>query len=281
MRSVAIEVDDARLEATVHGEQGPLVVACHGFPDGPSTWRAQVPALVEAGFRVVTPWMRGYAPSGRGGSYDVTRLGRDVLAWAEHLSPWEPVSVLGHDWGAIAAYAAAGLEPARIRRLVSLAVPHFGALFPHALRRAQVQRSWYILFFQTPRWPEVALARPDGALVRRLWREWSPGYTLPRDEADAIITSIRAQPSAVLGPYRALWSALARRAPVWRKVAAPSLYIHGVDDGCLGAELVDGVERGFEQVSVHRLPGGHWVHLESPGAVTELTVAHLTSAYGA
>lgn len=274
MGEVVIEVEDARLVGQLHGEAGPLVVASHGFPDGPSTWRTVVPALVAAGFRVLTPWMRGYAPSGAGRDHDVARLGRDLLAWADALSPGAPVDILGHDWGAIAGYAAAGLAPARVRRFVAIAVPPWPALLPAGVTPRQVRRSWYILFFQLPRWPEVALARPDGALVARLWRDWSPGYDLPVPEKNAIVASIRAQPRAVVAPYRALYRSLARGAPLWRPVRAPSLYLHGVDDGCLGGELVDGVEAGFHDVVVRRLPGGHWVHLEHE-AVPRLVADHL------
>ncbi len=42
---------------------GPLVLALHGFPDTARSYRHQLPALAAAGYRVVAPFMRGYAPT--------------------------------------------------------------------------------------------------------------------------------------------------------------------------------------------------------------------------
>ena len=111
--------------------QGPLVLLLHGFPDTAHTWDEVRPALAEAGYRAVSPFMRGYAPTEvpADGKYDSDTLGQDVLALIDALGGG-PAIVVGHDWGASAAYSAVGLGPERIRFLVTVAVPHPASLKP-------------------------------------------------------------------------------------------------------------------------------------------------------
>src|SRR5258708_3650864 len=80
--------------------RGPLVLLLHGFPDTPQTWDRARPALAEAGYRAVTPFMRGYAPTEipHAEAYDSDTLGRDALALIEALGERDAV-VVGHDWG--------------------------------------------------------------------------------------------------------------------------------------------------------------------------------------
>jgi pimeloyl-ACP methyl ester carboxylesterase len=91
----------------------PLALVLHGFPDAPPTFAPLLGALADRGYRVVAPWLRGYAPSPLAGPYDVDRLADDVLAWADRLSPTQPVALVGHDWGAAVTYVACARAPAR------------------------------------------------------------------------------------------------------------------------------------------------------------------------
>jgi len=94
--------------------KGPLVLLVHGFPDTAHSWDVVRPALGEAGFRAVAIFTRGYAPSSipRDGRYDSDTLGRDLLALVQALGE-ERAVIVGHDWGASAAYSAATLDPSR------------------------------------------------------------------------------------------------------------------------------------------------------------------------
>src|SRR5262245_65544400 len=96
---------------------GPLGLCLHGFPDDARAWRHQVPALVDAGYRVVTPFMRGYAPTSQpaDGRFDALALGEDVAALLEALNAEDAV-VIGHDWGAAATYFGALLAAQRMRK---------------------------------------------------------------------------------------------------------------------------------------------------------------------
>jgi epoxide hydrolase 4 len=165
------DLGDVRLHYVEAGE-GPLVLLLHGFPQFWYEWRHQIPALVEAGFRVVAPDMRGYnfsdkPPGVR--AYRLELLARDVerliLACAERKA-----SVVGHDWGAIVAWIAAMRYPERVGRLAILNVPHPARLLEGFLSPGQLLRSSYIFFFQIPRLPEAVIRAGEFALLRFVLR---------------------------------------------------------------------------------------------------------------
>ena len=53
------DINGVRIYAMEQGE-GPLVILVHGFPELAFSWRHQLPALAEAGYRAIAPDMRGY-----------------------------------------------------------------------------------------------------------------------------------------------------------------------------------------------------------------------------
>jgi pimeloyl-ACP methyl ester carboxylesterase len=271
-----VDTGGATLGCLVAGD-GPLVICAHGFPDCARSFRLQAPALVAAGYRVVAPWMRGYAPStpARDRRYDAAALGSDLIALARHFSPAAPARLVGHDWGAVAAYAAVALAPRAFSHLVTIAVPHLRIAGPRFVTPAQLRRSWYMGLFQLPRLAERKLVADDFALVDRLWRDWSPCLALPNDELAAIKSAMRGRERELLAYYRAMFS---RAAPATarllrRRTHVPSIYVHGIDDGCIGVELAEGVERAYAgPIAVHRLPGGHFVHQEAVEQFNDILV---------
>src|SRR5205085_8411863 len=122
---IEVDANGIHFVALTMGE-GPLMLCLHGFPDDARTFRHQMPVLAKAGYRVVAPFMRGYAPTSASpaGNYQTAALGRDAAALVEALSPEAKAVVFGHDWGALAAYGAALLAPDRIRKLITAAVPY-------------------------------------------------------------------------------------------------------------------------------------------------------------
>jgi pimeloyl-ACP methyl ester carboxylesterase len=249
----------------------PLALVLHGFPDAPPTFAPLLGALADRGYRVVAPWLRGYAPSPLAGPYDVDRLADDVLAWADRLSPTQPVALVGHDWGAAVTYVACARAPARFTAAVTLAVPHPAVFVRSLARRRQLARSWYMLAFQVPGVERLAAAR-DFALIDRLWADWSPGFTLPAELRAALHATLRTSWPAPLLYYRALTrppgAALARLRRRDR-IAVPTLYLHGARDGCIGPEVGVGAERfftaGYRREVVPDV--GHFVAAEAPMAI--------------
>jgi pimeloyl-ACP methyl ester carboxylesterase len=161
---------------------GPLALCLHGFPDTAHTWAHLLPALAGAGFRAVAPFMRGYAPTGlpADGAYHTGALAADAVALHQALGGDGDAVLIGHDWGAEAAYAAAAEAPGRWRRLVTLAVPPAGldpVLFSDY---EQLRRFFYLFLFRDPGGlAEAVVAADEMSFLDRLWADWSPGSTRP------------------------------------------------------------------------------------------------------
>lgn len=274
-----LDLPDVSLSVTVEGA-GPLVIAAHGFPDDPSTFDPIVPALVAAGYRVARPTMRGYAPSGVStrGRYDLLALGGDLVAIADRFSPDAPARLVGHDWGAAAAYAASAIAPARVSHLAALSVPHLRAFLGAMARPAQLRRSWYMVFFQLRGVADAAVRADDLAFVDRLWRAWSPSYTPSANEMEAVKAALRDRVAPALDYYRALPRTLAdasARRALLAPTAVPTLRLHGAEDGCVGAEIGAGEAR-FHAAGLQRkiIEGaGHFLTRERPAEVSAALLA--------
>ncbi|MEL6983680.1 MAG: alpha/beta fold hydrolase, partial [Actinomycetota bacterium] len=88
--------------ATEWGDpSGPAVLCLHGFPDSPATFHHQITPLTDAGYRVITPTLRGYEPSSQptDGDHTLATLATDVIGWLDDLGV-EHAHLVGHDWGA-------------------------------------------------------------------------------------------------------------------------------------------------------------------------------------
>jgi len=170
---------------------------------------------------------------------------------------------------------------------VGLAVPYGKGLTTAFVADGdQQRRSWYMFFFQT-RLAEMAIQLNDFAFLDRLWREWSPGYVPPASDRSALKEAF-GQPgilSQALAYYRQLFTppslpaAQALEALASRPIAVPTLYLHGAEDGCMSAQLSEGMEamftHGLERVV---MPGvGHFLHLEQPDAVLDHILRFLKS----
>jgi len=266
---------------------GPLALCLHGFPDSAHTWRRLAPDLVDAGYRVVAPFQRGFAPTAipPDGAYQTGALARDAVALHEALGGDGRAVIIGHDWGASGTYGAASLAPERWRRVVTAAVPPSGALGSGFLTFDQLQRSWYMFFFQHPL-SDVVTGMDDLAFIDRLWADWSPGYDATEDLA-LLKPSLRdpANLAAALGYYRATLGSTppnpayeAEQAATQQSTPQPTLYLHGADDGCIGVALADGAEAFLGEGSrVEVVEGaGHFLHLERPEVVNPLILDFLT-----
>ncbi|HEY2774354.1 MAG TPA: alpha/beta hydrolase [Candidatus Binatia bacterium] len=279
-RTIEVDANGIRFVAFELGS-GPLLLCLHGFPDDATTWRRQMAPFADAGYRVVAPYMRGYAPTSAapGGIYQTAALGRDAAALVEALSPDQQAVVFGHDWGALAAYGAALFAPSRIRKLVAAAVaygPRLTTAF--ATNYAQQKRSWYMFFFQTLM-AEMAVSHDDLRFIRNLWSDWSPAWKYTDADIAPVLQTL-ARPGvleAALGYYRCLFDP-SRQDPAlmadqmrlgMEPITVPTLYLHGSNDGCMGLELCEGMEEAFpgglEKTVIDG--AGHFMHCEKPEQV--------------
>jgi pimeloyl-ACP methyl ester carboxylesterase len=264
---------------------GPLALCLHGFPDSAWTWRHLLPELASAGFRAVAPWLRGYAPTEVPSrpSYGVGALVADVEALHDALGGDARAVLIGHDWGAIAAYPAASFAPERWSRVVTMAVPPPAAMGDTFLRYEQLKRSFYVFLFQTPI-AELAVGADDLAFIDGLWRDWSPGYDASGD-LPLVKDALRAPAnlSAAIGYYRATLGAAPPDPAYAAETAAPTtppqptLYLHGENDGCLGVDSARGALGALSPGSrAEILAGvGHFLHVERPDVVNRLVVEWL------
>jgi pimeloyl-ACP methyl ester carboxylesterase len=266
---------------------GPLALCLHGFPDSAWGWRHLLPDLAGAGYRAVAPFMRGYAPTEvpADGRYQTAALSLDAIELHEALGGGDDAVIIGHDWGAMATYGAANAAPDRWAKVVAAAVPPAGAMGAGFLQYAQLRRSWYMFFFQSPM-ADLVVPMNDLEFIDHLWEDWSPGH-----DASADLLRVKAclgdpaNLSAALGYYRATLGEgfkdpelddlqNAGSAPT----VQPTLYLHGRNDGCVGAELAEsaGAFLSHEASRVEVLDGvGHFLHLEDPDRVNGLIIDFL------
>ncbi len=260
VRSTTVQANDLEFGLLEAGS-GPLALCLHGFPDTAHTWRHLLPALAGAGFHAVAPFMRGYAPTAvpADGAYQLGALIADAVALHEVLGGDADAVLIGHDWGAEAAYGAAAHAPDRWRRLVTLAVPP-ASLDPVLFSDyEQLKRFFYLFLFRDPLgFADALVASDQMSFLDRLWHDWSPGYDAGEDLA-RVKESLRdpANLAAAIGYYRTAGAAggsggssgaaggpaetagryAAEELAARRQAPQPTLYLHGADDGCIGVEL--------------------------------------------
>ena len=261
------------------------MVLLHGYPEFWYGWRQQIPALAEAGFRVVAPDARGYNLSSKPAgvsAYTPRRLAADVRDLIAERGA-SRAYLAGHDWGAAVAWVAAMAHPEVVERLAILNVPHPRRML-ESLRRPsrQVGRSWYIFFFQLPWLPERAVRAGDWWGLRRGFERDARAGAFTAQDIDRY-REAWSQPGAVsatINYYRASMRrpgsnrASSRPAAGLAPVQAPTLVIWGERDRYLGADLAEPRRADVPNLErVVRLPGAsHWVQHDEPEHVSQLLI---------
>jgi pimeloyl-ACP methyl ester carboxylesterase len=259
---------------------GPLLILLHGFPESWYGWRHQITPLAEAGYRVLAPDQRGYGASDkpRGvAAYALDTLTADVVGLIDAYQR-EKATVIGHDWGGVVAWAAIARHPSRFDRAVILNAPH-----PDAMLRelkgifSQFLKSWYALFFQIPRLPEILLRRADFRwLVNAMTNSSRPGTFSTADFQ--IYKAAWSEPGALTSMvnwYRAGFRI--KRAP-YPLVEVPTLLIWGSKDRFLGPGIARSSYALCESAHLEWLEEAtHWVQHEEPERVNRLILDFLNA----
>ena len=283
LRDGYAELGDVRLHYVEAGD-GPLVVLLHGFPEFWFGWRSQIPALAEAGFRVVAPDMRGYNLSSRPArvaAYSIDRLAADVRDLIRERGA-DRAFLVGHDWGAGAAWATATNHAEVVERLAILNAPHPNRMLRGLRQPRQLARSWYMFFFQLPGLPERLLSAAGYSALRRAFDDARPGAFTPQDIARYV--EAWSQPGAVtamLNYYRAAFRRASRRGQERiGQVRAPTRIIWGERDRHIGAELAEPDRADVPNLErVVRLPdASHWVQHDEPELVGKLLIEFFAGA---
>ena len=275
----------ARFHVVEQGE-GPAVVLLHGFPTFWWTWRHQITALAEAGYRAIAMDLRGYGGSDHPPhGYDPFTLSADVAAVIRSLGESEAV-IVGHGWGAFVAWSMAVLEPDVVTAIVPVSSPH-----PRRVRSASMQ-PWrrrislgYAAGFQVPFLPERALTRDEGARVGDLITEWSgtPGW--PDTEALSMYRSAFMRwPTAHTAIEFHRWAGRSVPRPdglrymsrMKADINADVLHVHGSRDPMMSIDACEGSAsfvRGSYALSA--MDTGHFPHEENPRQFNELLITWL------
>jgi pimeloyl-ACP methyl ester carboxylesterase len=294
MQSTTIETATLAFGCEISGPQvGRPVILLHGWPDDVRTWDRITPALHAAGLRTVVPYLRGFgsilfhsAKIMRSGQ--LSALGQDLLDLADALG-LNSFAVVGHDWGARAAYIASCLAPERVTQCVALSVG-WGTNDPtQKLSLRQTQNYWYHWYLALDRGAE--LVRNDRLnFTRHLWTVWNPNWRISDEEFSATAASFENPDWAdiVLHSYRVRWGlaptdpayqAIETRLAAEPTIIVPTLVIHGGRDPCNDPSTSQGKEHFFagpyQRLVLDRV--GHFPQREAPKAVAEATTRFLTS----
>jgi pimeloyl-ACP methyl ester carboxylesterase len=258
--------------AREHGAGAPVLLL-HGFPETSIMWVPLMERLAGLGFHCLAPDQRGYSPGARPedpAQYGYDQIAGDVFAFMDAMA-WPRAHLIGHDWGALAGWAALDIDPARVLSWTALSVPH-----PMAFRSIieqsddQRQKSGYIQLFQQAGVAENVLSANEYQPLRNLYATHS------REEAAEYI-DVLSQDGALTGAlnwYRTAMPQAGTRE--WRPVATPTLHVWGRDDMAVGREATEACRRFVTgPYQLIELACGHWIVQEALDEVTPPVVAHL------
>ncbi len=295
--------------------KGPAVVFCHGFPEIAYSWRHQLPAVAEAGFRAIAPDQRGYGESSAPEAvtdYGITELTGDLVGLLDALGIERAVFV-GHDWGGFVAWAMPVLHPERTAGVIGVCTPYM-AIPPTSMMRAMVDgedERHYILWFQKPGVAESVMdsrARlifdrlmraplEPAAMAKRLtssgkfemnpfrrieeFRGESPSIVSP-EELDVYVSAY--EKSGFRGGinwYRNIDRNIREHPEIGTKpLALPCLMITAEWDVALPPRLAEGMKErcsDLEMCNIER--AGHWVQQEFPEQVNKAIVGWLNRRF--
>lgn len=296
------------------GDDGaPAVLLVHGFPELAYSWRHQIPALVDAGYRVLAPDMRGYGQSSRPeriDAYDIHALTGDLVAVLDDAGVDRAVFV-GHDWGAATVWNAAQLHPQRVAAVVGMSVPPLprGHRLPtESFRKMFGDNFFYMLYFQEPGVADAELGADPRRTLSRLFGSFDPA-----DEADVSMRMLRPGPegwverfptptgladwitpdefeyyvnvfsetgfTGALNWYRNLDRNWELTATGTTPIEVPAMFLTGADDpvgAFFPADRATQVVKGpYRAVTVEG--AGHWLQQQKPDVVNAALLEFLAS----
>ena len=268
------------------------VLLVHGWPDAPRGWNQVAAHLEAAGWRTIRPYLRGFGPT-RFLSADTPRTGhgpalaRDIVDLADAIG-LDRFAVVGHDWGARAAYTVAALFPQRVTAIAALALAYQpGGVFA-VPGFSQARAFWYQWFLCLDQGADAVRRDPLG-FARIQWDTWSPPGWFDDAEFAATAESFT-NPDWVpvtLHAYRDRFLAgeahdprydpLERRLREIRQLSCPALMVQGAADFCDEPQSSQGLDRfftgGYTRLLLNGI--GHFPHREAPQEVAEAVLGHL------
>jgi pimeloyl-ACP methyl ester carboxylesterase len=299
-----IETNGIRMRLAIMGDSGPLVIMAHGWPESWYSWRHQIKAVAEAGYRVVAPDMRGYGGTDAPPDvedYDIVTIAADIVGIVDAYGEDQAI-LMGHDWGSIVAWNTVLLHPERFSALVAMSVPYSGRAAESPLvswRNAYGDNFYYILYHQEPGVAEAEYDADPRGLLSRLYlspdsprhppqvtdRHRSAGGWIPRlgapvglpdwlteEDLDYFVKQFTAAGfRGGVNYYRNFhrnWEITPQLANA--RVTVPTLFIAGENDVVIAGASQGRLEGAMRRVvddlrGVILLPeAGHWIQQELP-----------------
>ncbi len=308
-----LEANGIRMHVVEAGDGFPVLL-CHGFPEIWYSWRHQLRALAQAGYRAIAPDQRGYGQTSAPvevKKYTIHHLVGDLTSLLDGLGI-EKAVIVGHDWGGVVTWNMALLAPHRVAGVVGVNTPFFPRLpvSPLTLMREMAQgRFHYILYFQEPGVADAELGRDVRRSLRAFYQEMRPenrqrvqenppGVFGPREggllerlgdaplpryilEQDFEVFARAFEETGFTGGlnwYRNMevnWETTAYLSGA--KVQAPALMITAEWDPVLRPEMAEGMQRWVPNLTRTILVSecGHWTQQEKPEEVNAALIAFL------
>ena len=279
-RNLVMDLEQITKKSTIKGLEfsyydvgnGPAVLLLHGFPDSKYLWRQQIEPLQNAGFRVIVPDLRGFGDSAKPqevSEYGIGQVLQDLQGLLDQLSI-DKVHVVGHDWGGTVAWLFAGNLPNRTISVTGLTVGAPGS--PGRRELAQLEKLWYVFFFQNEDVAEEWLKRDNWQGLRKWSRE--------QNDIDSCI-SLLSRPGALtaaLNWYRANFkpaSLNSKSNPP--RIKVPAMGISAENDAYLLPAHVKNSEAMMDDHWEYHLvkDASHWLMLDKPEAINDLLLNFL------
>jgi pimeloyl-ACP methyl ester carboxylesterase len=265
----------------------PTAILLHGFPYDPHCYDEVAPRLVEHGYRVIVPYLRGYGPTRfldaealRSGQQ--AALGHDLLQLMNALGI-ERATLAGYDWGGRAACIVAALWPERVTGLVTADGYNIQniAASVQPMNAETEHRYWYQYYFHTER-GQSGLQSNRRDICKLLWKLWSPDWQFDQatfdrtaaafdnpDFVDVVIHSYRHRFGYVAGDPSL--ADIERKLAGQPQIAVPAICLHGLSDGVVPVGISNAHEKHFVgRFECQSLPGiGHNIPQEAPGAFVD------------
>ncbi|MEW6269716.1 MAG: alpha/beta hydrolase [Thermodesulfobacteriota bacterium] len=315
-RRRTVESNGIRISFLEQGE-GPAVVLSHGFPELAYSWRHQIPALADAGFRVIAPDQRGYGDTDRPDAveaYDIHHLTGDLVGLLDALGIDRAVFA-GHDWGGLVVWQMPLLHPTRTAGVIGVNTPAFqrAPMAPTAIFRAMFGDNYYVVHFQQPGVADAALAKNVRRVFTQIMRRGVPldelaaravnadgkmrnfvelveGETAPGEPllaGDELETYVRAfERTGFTGGinwYRNLdrnWETTPQLAGA--RIEVPSLMVTAELDPVLRPEMAEQMKAFVSDLETVMIPGcGHWTQQEKPAELNRAMVDWLSRRHRA
>ncbi len=292
---------------------GPPVILLHGFPELAYSWRHQLPALAEAGYRAIAPDMRGYGGSSKPTAvtdYAIRKLVADVAGLMEALSIDKAV-VIGHDWGAMLAWHMALLAPERLAGLVNLNIPHIPRppIDPITYMRFKLGKDFYIVNFQKSDEADRRFAADPRQFINVMMRrkQYSPAQPKSGPKKRRPLSLIQAldqgEPAGEallsdeeLDVYANAFAAGGFTAPInwyrnwsrnWKSmkgvdqtVRVPTLFVGATDDIIISRQQIESMKPLVPDLEIRMIENcGHWTQQERPEELNRIILDWLARRY--